>query len=410
MTFNRVEVFSDIGILLVCLIVSMGLLAVLTMLALRSYRLSHPLLGWFGVFLTVSRREKALLVFLVCRLPVAVAALFTDAFITVPLLGYIILCVAVCACFRNWKHILFELLYSAEMVAVFWLLQTLKEEAARAQVQFGMNFLVWLTGIFLLGMFAGQFLCAVPKLLSAKGTMESYQPLTTEEKQTEKRMNYLFVLPIVFALVPAIMLSQVSYISCDVPVYQLREGRTIHYEAGGRVRQGDGSCILVQGNKSVPLENSPLFFEGKDQVLFCSVYSVVQPTLQLSSRVRAMSILQRSGDNYSITCDNKEVGVDDFFLFDGKDTYIFPEGTSLQWNEEDLELDSVCMVTVKYNQYIEIFEAANREYLKIPMENGYCMAILPNRSQVNLSTDIMYREYGQEQMLFMQPSLLSDLE
>ena len=47
---------------------------------------------------------------------------------------------------------------------------------------------------------------------------------------------------------------------------------------------------------------------------------------------------------------------------------------------------------------------------QIPMESGYCTAILADKSVVNLSTDIMYREDGQEQMLFMQPSLLTDLE
>lgn len=410
MTLDRVDVFSDIGIMLVCLAIGLGALAALTMLALKSYRLSHPLLGWFGVFLTVKRREQVLLVVLLCRVFVAVSVLFTDAFVSLPMLCYVLLSVTVCAGYRNWKHILFEVLYSVEMTASFYLLQVLKQEAARAQAQSGMGLLIWIAGIFLFGMLAGQFLCGLPKLLSAKEAMEAYQPATEEEKKTEKRMNYLFALPLLFAVLPACMLMQVSYVSCEVPVYQMKEGKAVRYNAGGRVRQGDGNCLLVVDGESVTLDTMPLLFDGKEQMLFTSVYSVVQPTLQLSSRVRAMSVLQKDGENYTIAYDDKEVAVEDFFFFDGKDSYVFPAGTTLQWNEESLTVSSACLVTAKYNQYIAIYEVINGEYRQIPTEEGYCTALLPDRTQVNMSTDIMYRENGQEQMLFMQPSLLSDLE
>ena len=410
MVFDRVDVFSDIGILLVCLIVGLGGMAALTMIALRSYRLSHPLLGWFGIFLTARRREKALLVFFICRFPVGMAVLFTDSFVSVPLLCYVFLAVAVCVCLRSRRQLLFEGLYSVEMIAVFWLFQLLKDEATRGQVPFGTGVLVWLAGIFLFGMLIGQFLCAIPKLLSDKKTMEAYQSQTTEEKLTEKRMKYLFVLPLVFIVFPAIMLTRVTYVYCDVPVYQIHDGKTTAYETGGKVRQGEDGCILVQGNQTVPLENSLLLFEEEERLLFCSVYSVVQPTLQLSNRVRTMSVLQREGDGYTITYNGDAVELEDFFLFDGKDTYVFPSGTSLQWEEESLELSTAALVTVKYNQYMEIYVLGSEEQLRIPMESGYCMAVLESRTQVNMSTDIMYREYGQEQMLFMQPSLLSDLE
>ena len=67
MTLDQMDVFSDIGIMLACLAIGLGVLAALTLIALRSYRLSHPMLGWFGVFLTVKRREQILLVVLLCR-------------------------------------------------------------------------------------------------------------------------------------------------------------------------------------------------------------------------------------------------------------------------------------------------------------------------------------------------------
>ena len=65
-----------------------------------------------------------------------------------------------------------------------------------------------------------------------------------------------------------------------------------------------------------------IYFDGEEKLVFSSVCSVVQPTVQLSNRIQPMSILEKSGDSYSVIYDKKTIELEDFFFFDGKDTHL----------------------------------------------------------------------------------------
>lgn len=410
MTFDRVEVFSDIGILLGCLIAGLVLVSVATTLCLRSFRLDHPLLGWLAVFLNTGKRERILFVVLLCRLCVAAAFLFESEFMAVPLFAYLLLCIVLYALSGIVKYILFDLCCSVEVVAGFYCLLYLKGEAGRAQAQYGTGLLILFAAVFFFGFLMIQFIFGLLNLRASATTMEAYQQATASEKTLEKKVWLVLGLPIVFAILPAIMFLRVEHIQADGTVYQFVKGKQISYEGGGKIRRGDNGCLLAQDKETIVLDPSVIYFDGEEKLVFSSVCSVVQPTVQLSNRIQPMSILEKSGDSYSVIYDKKTIGLEDFFFFDGKDTYYFPAGTLLEWEDESYLTQSICMVTAKYGQSIVLYDLSERNYREIPAESGYCTALLADRTSVNLSTDIIYRENGQEQMLFMQPSLLTDLE
>lgn len=410
MTFDRVEVFSDIGILLGCLIAGLVLVSVATTLCLRSFRLDHPLLGWLAVFLNTGKRERILFVVLVCRLCVATAFLFESEFMAVPLFAYLLLCIVLYALSGIVKYILFDLCCSVEVVAGFYCLLYLKGEAGRAQAQYGTGLLILFAAVFFFGFLMIQFIFGLLNLRAPAATTEAYQQATASEKTLEKKVWLVLGLPVVFAILPAIMFLRVEHIQADGTVYQFVKGKQICYEGGGKIRRGDNGCLLAQDKETIVLDPSVIYFDGEEKLVFSSVCSVVQPTVQLSNRIQPMSILEKSGDSYSVIYDKKTIELEDFFFFDGKDTYYFPSGTLLEWEDESYLTQSICMVTAKYGQSIVLYDLAERNYREIPAESGYCTALLADRTSVNLSTDIIYRENGQEQMLFMQPSLLTDLE
>ena len=355
-------------------------------------------------------RERILFVVLLCRLCTAAALLFEARFIAVPLFEYLILCVVIYALSGSLKYILFDLCCSAEAVAGFYFLLFLKDEAGRAQAQSGIGLLKLLAAVFLFGFFVIQFIFGLLNLRASGKSMEAYQQATAEEKTLEKRVWMVLVLPLIFAILPAVMLLQTEQIQADTTVYQFVKGKQIRYEDGGKIRRGDTGCLLVQDKETLVLDSSVIYVEGEEKLVFSSVCSVVQPTLQLTNRIQPMSVLEKNADCYTVLYDKKTIELEDFFFFDGKDTYYFPAGTLLEWEDESYLTQSICMVTAKYGQYIVLYDLAEREYREIPAEDGYCTALLADRTSVNLSTDIIYRENGQEQMLFMQPSLLTDLE
>ena len=299
---------------------------------------------------------------------------------------------------------------SAEGIAGFYCLLFLKDDAGRAQAQYGTGLLILFAAVFFFGFLLIQFIFGLLNLRASAATTEAYQQATASEKTLEKKVWLVLGLPVVFAILPAIMFLRVEHIPADGTVYQFVKGKQISYEGGGKIRRGDNGCLLAQDKETIVLDPSVIYFDGEEKLVFSSVCSVVQPTVQLSNRIQPMSILEKSGDSYSVIYDKKTIGLEDFFFFDGKDTYYFPAGTLLEWEDESYLTQSICMVTAKYGQSIVLYDLAERNYREIPAESGYCTALLADRTSVNLSTDIIYRENGQEQMLFMQPSLLTDLE
>lgn len=410
MAFDRMEVFSDIGIFLGCLIAGLIVLSFVTMLMVRNFRMNHPMLGWLAAFLNTGKTERYLFVCLLSRLFAAITLLFGTEFVVVPLLIYLFMCLVIYVLSRQLKFVAFDFFCSAELVTGYYFYVFLKSEAGRAQAQYGIGLLILLAALFLFGFSVIQFVYGLLNLRASRKTMEGYQRETAEEKALERRVWLALLLPLIFSALPAVMFLQVPYVEAGTTVYQFVQGQEVRYEGGGKLRKGDNTCLLLQEEESVVLDASVLYFDGEEKLFFPSVCSVIRPSLQLSNRILPMSVLEKNEDGYQVLYEKQSTEIEDFFLFDGKDTYYFPAGTILRWQGESYETKSLCLVTAKYNQYIVIYDLAEREYQEIPVEEGYCTALLPDKTNVNLSTDIIYRENGQEQMLFMQPSLLTDLE
>ena len=113
---------------------------------------------------------------------------------------------------------------------------------------------------------------------------------------------------------------------------------------------------------------------------------------------------------YYVDNSQAKVRVSDFFLFDGKDTYIFFEPTEISWDENVIEISPFSYITVKSNRSIELFDRNSESYRVLETGVSYVYAKLGKGSSINLSSDILIRSNGQEQFLFLQPNLLEDLK
>jgi len=122
-----------------------------------------------------------------------------------------------------------------------------------------------------------------------------------------------------------------------------------------------------------------------------------------------MTRIYEKDGQYYVSNNGDEVKVSDFFLFDGRDTYVFFEPITINWLNNSLELSPFSYITVKYNQSIQVYDRSTMKFSNI--ETGSCNVTAKMRcnARINLSTDILQREDGQEQMLFIQPNLLEDL-
>lgn len=222
---------------------------------------------------------------------------------------------------------------------------------------------------------------------------------------------YFILAGLFVAAVPYIYINQIDIYQTDQEVYQYTAAGKTTYPAKSRISKTEDIGIIEQDKELIALDKTPLYFTEDDALMLTSVYSIIQPNLALTNRVGINSIIYLDDDGtYYVDNSQAKVRVSDFFLFDGKDTYIFFEPTEISWDENAIEISPFSYVTVKSNRSIKFFDRASESYRVIETGVSYVYAKLGKGSSINMSSDILIRSNGQEQFLFLQPNLLEDLK
>ncbi len=404
--------FNDIvGILggfhnfILCLVIGLVLITAITLGGFTLFRLEHPFLGWYALFLNAKRRTTFIIALSLLR------AFYTAAFIWMSKsfhlthgLVYVMIALLLWCVVLRPGFILYDVVYSGGVFSIVYLLYLMRKEMGKVQVQGGMNVLFVCFSIFLLIAAIGQLFVTMNTVVHEAGSK-------TETDKKIKTYSYA-ILPCLFLvlIIPYVMLTRVTSISLAKGGIQFTNGEKQVVEAGSKLVMTEEGCMVSLGEASYMLKASPVYDMEDGSVIFTDYCSIIRPKLLMTNRINPMCKLEKTEEGFSVTDGERVSAVDNFFLFDGLDTYYFPEATTLAWNGESMELSSFSMVKVLYNQTIEIFNYETELYSLYEGVDGICTATMQGNEQINLSTDILYRENGEEQMLFLQPMLLPDLE
>lgn len=212
------------------------------------------------------------------------------------------------------------------------------------------------------------------------------------------------------AAVPYIFMNQIDSLTIHQDLFQYTaEGKTT-YTGLNKITKSEKGCVLENREKLYELTSTPLYFTNENKIIVPNVISIIQPELSLINRVSNMSRIYEKDGKFYVENEKATVKVTDFFLYDGRDTYLFFEPVTISWDESFIELKPFSYITVKYNQYMEVFNRETEDFSTI--ETGTCKVTTKMKcgAIINLSSDIISRENGQEQMLFLQPNLLEDLK
>lgn len=388
-----------------CLAIGMVFLALVTILGFSRQGITHPVLGWYALFLNHKKVCVAAVVLLFVRVFFVIFLAFAaEAFSLTHGFVYVLLTLLLWFVLFRAGYILYDLFYSCGILSIAYLLFLLAQETNKILPRTGMKVLYVMVAVLLVLVAVGQFFTAVAAIMQE----ETYK---TEQEVKLKRRS-LCLLPCLFlaVLLPYYLVGHMDSIVLKQSAYQYAEGEKIEYPAGGKITKADNGCVVTADDSGTLLAQTLLYERESGRVIFPSVCSIVRPKLQLTNRVNPLSILSQSEGTMQIVNGDTTVLVEEFFLFDGRDTYYFNEGTILEWEDETVVLSSFSQVEVIYNKSVAVLNYETEEYSVYETGDCFCIATLSGTEQINLSTDILYRENGQEQMLFLQPALLSDLE
>ena len=248
-------------------------------------------------------------------------------------------------------------------------------------------------------------------------TLELVRSTIKSGKREKRRINHSILLQRLIVIVsgafiiafPYYFINRIDVFTISQDLYQYTlEGFTTYQGESKITKSGNGS-VLTNNEIIYELEDTPLYYSEESKILLPFVTSIIQPKLSLTNRITNMSTVYRRDEKYYVNNGKETIKVADFFLYDGKNTYYFFEPTTLVWNDQHVIIEPFSYVEVKYNQSLKIFNGAEGVYSNV--ETGVCnvTATMNCKATINLSTDILSREDGQKQMLFLNPNLLEDL-
>ena len=209
--------------------------------------------------------------------------------------------------------------------------------------------------------------------------------------------------------VPYYFINSMDTLYITQELYQNTSEGRVTFSGVNKIAKSSRGCVLENNDRLYELKSVPLYYKNENSILVPNIVTIVQPDLYLTNRLENMTRIYEKDGQYHVNNNGDEVRVSDFFLFDGRDTYVFFEPITINWQNNSIELSPFSYVTVKYNHSIQVYDRSTMNLSNI--DTGICNVTAKMRcnARINLSTDILQRQDGQEQMLFIQPNLLEDL-
>lgn len=381
-------------------------LTVVGMLALSLLQWKSATMKIYGVFVDMKPFKLVALSLLLARLLFFWFILFfgTELKITYLCYGGLITLVLL-VLLSDWKLTIIDLLFTAVIFGGLYSNYLLRGYLVTVQRN---------AGILLMAVTVMIFVFAA----SCYGTLQCIRTLVMSGNTgvKSKRSGYLLhqgallIAGAVIAISPYYFISRIDTLTIKENMYQYITEERTDYFGESRITKSGINSVIQNNGQIVQLPDTPLYFEKKDKILLPSVISIVMPKLSLTYRVSNMSRIYEADNGYYVENEKSTIPVSDFFLFDGKDCYIFFEPIAITWEKQSVTISPFSFVKVKYNQSITIFDHEKQKYYTIDTGTCSVTAKMKCRAVINLSTDIMSTENSQEQMLFLQPNLLEDLQ
>ena len=230
----------------------------------------------------------------------------------------------------------------------------------------------------------------------------------TTKKVHSKRENNKNLKIILISIVAVIILLVASFsiimhykklnvlVFDNYKLYQYFSGVKTSY-SGKISLSRDGSITKISSNNGVEnIEDAPIYYEDKSsEALISKNMQLVIPRLKNKNyKLKYFTnIIYEDESKLAYYYNGKDkVYLENSFLYDGEDLYLFLYDTIVTIDNNKYELSPLSYIIVNYKEQIEIYNKKNDEYKVIDTHNNDVVTTIGD-AKINLSTDmIMYEE------------------
>ena len=191
--------------------------------------------------------------------------------------------------------------------------------------------------------------------------------LTQAKRKKMGKMEWILViLPtvaiILAVLIMFVLMDNVTSYKFEVPGYQYYFESKYKIDKDTTLKSNkDGDIVLLSDGEEFDVSNIPIYQEELNGIVLQESMVYTNPREIIFKRVPYFSFV--SGDQgYAIAkYGKKEAILDNGFLFDGKDLFIFLEDVTLKFNGYKMELPKFSYVEAVYQGYITAFNYETKE-------------------------------------------------
>lgn len=249
---------------------------------------------------------------------------------------------------------------------------------------------------------------ATPALDAELGTAETVKKRSERPKRRKRlsrRERLMLLIPAVAAVV-AFTLDRGSTYTFKGTARQYYAGNAAAVESGTKLKRSQkGETLLVKGGQSIQTD-LPIYPTDSRRVVLPTDMVFVAPRSDKFYRMSYFTEVEcQPGGTVIARRGNDRATVEQGFLFDGKDTYLFLEPMTVSVNGRTLQLPALSYVEAVYGGYVMVFNYETKECF-VELSDGSGTAQPPSGDyEISLLGDSMTMHDGSRSLLATEPSL-----
>ena len=192
----------------------------------------------------------------------------------------------------------------------------------------------------------------------------------------------------------------------EIPVYQYFSGMRVDYTSIITYNLKDAIVDVVAKDKLMDENSIPIYYQDKSNVIFPSEMNIVFPLKSGSQYKLYKYATYYNQDGTHFIKNNTDLGTyTNFFLYDGKDVFFFPEETTLMINgKEYVKLGPMSYVSVVGGWTLIYYNTIKDESGVVELD-GDVVTVVGNNINVNVNDDYFYS--FSTKILLMSPNNLN---
>ncbi len=255
-------------------------------------------------------------------------------------------------------------------------------------------------------------------IMLAASTSKHRKSITKEFRMRIRPKVWFISMILCFCLlvVPSVLIGSIvsgrDSVKVDSRIYQVIKSEFVLYEYPATVRkQGTGTIITDKNDTEQTLAETPLYFVQDavtEKIGVAGTYALLQPAISSTKRVDNLSIIEYKNGTYEVSSESGTREASDFFLYDGRDTYIFFEETPITIGDIQIKVSPFTYLTAISNGSLTLFDPGSASCQTFSLIGRDAYAVMRDGTKIDVGTNILIKTDGTEQMLFMNPANLSD--